>query len=90
MKYILNILCFDFQPAKYSGVKTVNFKEELEGPVVVPDQDLPDKMNNKQDKGSKKFFFFKKKKTKVSWYKFWSDIQYLKTAGVGIVVFGLV
>ena len=44
------------------------FKEdvrEIEGPVIVPDQELPGKPEGKPEKG-KKFFFFKKKKTKVS------------------------
>ena len=40
---------------------------EIEGPVVVPDQELPGKPEVKPEKG-KKFFFFKKKKTKVRSY----------------------
>ena len=48
--------------------KMVNFEDDMriDGPVVVPDLDvpLPEKQEAKQDKG-KRFFFFKKKKAKV-------------------------
>ena len=52
-------------------MKEVNFKDELheiDGPIVVPDQELPGKPEVKPEKG-KKFFFFKKKKTKVNSFK---------------------
>lgn len=48
-------------------VREVNFKPEvhhLEGPVVVPDRDIPEKRDTKPDRG-KRFLFFKKRKPKV-------------------------
>ena len=64
----VNILEFLQARAQRPKPKEVIFKEdvrEIEGPVVVPDQELPRKPEGKPEKG-KKFFFFKKKKTKVS------------------------
>ena len=37
----------------------------MDGPVVVPDMDMPEKPDVKADRG-KRFLFFKKKKQKVS------------------------
>ncbi|XP_045197652.2 uncharacterized protein LOC123552233 isoform X1 [Mercenaria mercenaria] len=53
------------RPAK-PPVKEVNFKPEVqhfEGPVVVPDMDIPEKPDTKADRG-KRFLFFKKRKPK--------------------------
>ncbi|XP_060603682.1 transcription initiation factor TFIID subunit 1-like isoform X2 [Ruditapes philippinarum] len=53
------------RPVK-SAVKEVNFKADvhhMEGPVVVPDMDIPEKIDTKADRG-KRFLFFKKKKQK--------------------------
>ena len=61
--------------------KEVIFKDEvreIEGPVVVPDQELPGKPEVKPEKG-KKFFFFKKKKTKVNRGLYMSELCCEKT-----------
>lgn len=52
-----------FQPLK-APLKEVNFDNnvyQIDGPVVVPDMDIPNKPDTKAEKG-KRFLFFKKKK----------------------------
>jgi len=61
---IYDCILFQTKAQVHPSPKMVNFSElpvDMEGPIVVPDEDLPLK-TEKSEKGSKFFSFLKKKK----------------------------
>lgn len=77
--YTERLIDFNFSPFQPKTPKTVNFKEypvDMEGPVVVPEEEVP----AKPVKQEKKFFDFFKKKKKVCRNVMFCKIFKLQTA----------